>query len=59
MPFLQRGDLSLLEPGMTFTVELVTTLSDLGCIAVEDEIVIVPDGSEPLSTKGRELYIVE
>ena len=58
MPFLQRGDVTLLEPGMTFTVELVTTLSDLGCIAVEDEIVIVPDGSEPLSTKGRELYIV-
>jgi Xaa-Pro aminopeptidase len=59
IPFLQRGESRLLEPGMTFSIELVTTLSDLGCIALEDEIVITPDGSEPLSTKGRELYIIE
>lgn len=58
MPLLQRGDLTVLEPGMTFAIELATILNDLGCIALEDEIVITPDGSEPLSTKGRELYII-
>ena len=41
IPFLQRGELRLLEPGMTFSIELVTTLSGLGCIALEDEIVIM------------------
>jgi Xaa-Pro dipeptidase len=59
IPFLQHGDLRVLEPGMTFSIELATMLNGLGCIALEDEIVITPNGSEPLSTKGRELCIME
>jgi len=58
-PYLQRGDLTVLEPGMTFSIELATIVIGLGCIALEDEIVITPDGNEQLSTKGRELYVIE
>ena len=59
MPFLQRGDLTVLQPGMTLAIELATMSNELGCIALEDEILITLGGSEPLSTTGRELYIVE
>jgi Xaa-Pro dipeptidase len=59
MPFLQRGDLTVLQPGMTLAIELATMSNELGCIALEDEILITLDGSEPLSTTGRELYITE
>jgi Xaa-Pro dipeptidase len=58
-PFLQRGDLTALEPGMTLSIELATIVKGLGCIALEDEIVISSDGNNQLSTKGRELYIIE
>lgn len=58
-PFLQRGDRTSLEPGMTLSIELATMLNDLGCIALEDDIMIKHDGSESLSTTGRELYIIE
>ena len=59
MPLLQRGDQTVLEPGMTFAIELATIVMGLGCIALEDEIVITRDGNEQLSTKGRELYVIE
>jgi hypothetical protein len=44
---------------MTLAIELATMSNELGCIALEDEILITLDGSEPLSTTGRELYITE
>ena len=59
VPFLQRGDLTVLEPGMAFAIELAVVLHDLGVVALEDEIIITPDGNEQLSTKGRDLCIIE
>ena len=58
-PILQRPDPTILEPGMTFAIELATIVVGLGCIALEDEIVITPEGNEQLSTKGRELYVID
>jgi hypothetical protein len=43
---------------MTLCVELATIVIGLGCIALEDEIVITPGGNEQLSTKGRELFVI-
>jgi len=57
-PLLQQGDQTILEPGMTLAIELATIVIGLGCIALEDEIVITPGGNEQLSTKGRELYVI-
>ena len=58
LPFLKRGDPTVLEPGMTLAVEFVTMHKDLGCVAVEDNIVITAHGYEPFSTTGRELYVI-
>ena len=44
---------------MTLAIELVTMVNNMGCIALEDDIVITKEGCEALSTTGRELFIVE
>ena len=58
LPFLKKGDPTILEAGMTLAIEFVTMRKDLGCVALEDNIVITADGYEPLSTTGRELYVI-
>jgi Xaa-Pro dipeptidase len=57
-PFACEGDTTILEPGMTFTVEPGVYLPGKGGVRVEDDVVITQDGSESLTTFDRELRIV-
>ena len=59
LPFLKEDNPLILESGMTLAIELVTMVNNMGCIALEDDIVITKEGCEALSTTGRELFIVE
>lgn len=59
MPFLKHGESIKLESGMTLAVELATMIKGLGCVALEDDIVITHDGCQQLSTTGRELYVIQ
>jgi Xaa-Pro dipeptidase len=58
-PYACEGDTTLLEPGMTFTVEPGVYLPGQGGVRVEDDVVITPGGSESLTTFDRELRVIE
>ncbi len=54
-PYVCEGDMTLLEPGMTFTVEPGVYLPGRWGVRIEDDVVITPDGCESLTTFDREL----
>jgi Xaa-Pro dipeptidase len=57
-PFACEGDTTMLEPGMTFTVEPGVYLPGKGGVRVEDDVVITTTGSESLTTFERELRVI-
>jgi Xaa-Pro dipeptidase len=57
-PFAREGDTTILEPGMTFTVEPGIYLPGKGGVRIEDDLVITPTGSESLTTFDRELKML-
>ena len=57
-PFACEGDTTMLEPGMTFTVEPGVYLPGKGGVRVEDDVVITATGSESLTTFERELRVI-
>lgn len=57
-PFACEGDTTLLEPGMTFTVEPGVYLPGKGGVRVEDDVVMTATGSESLTTFERELRVI-
>jgi Xaa-Pro dipeptidase len=57
-PFACEGDTTILEPGMTFTVEPGVYQPGIGGVRVEDDVVITQNGSESLTTFDRELRVV-
>jgi Xaa-Pro dipeptidase len=57
-PFACEGDTTVLEPGMTFTVEPGVYLPGKGGVRVEDDVVITADGCESLTTFERELRVI-
>jgi Xaa-Pro dipeptidase len=57
-PFACEGDTTILEPGMTFTVEPGVYLPGKGGVRVEDDVVITATGSESLTTFERELRVI-
>jgi len=59
IPFLKEDNPIIMESGMTLAIELATMVNNMGCVALEDDIVITKEGCEALSTTGRELFIVE
>ena len=54
-PYIVDGNLDLLEPGMTFTVEPGIYLPGVGGVRIEDDVVVTEEGSETLTTLPREL----
>jgi Xaa-Pro dipeptidase len=57
-PYLRDWNQAPLEPGMTFTVEPGIYIPGEIGVRIEDDVLITPDGSETLTTFGRELRVV-
>ncbi len=58
-PFLTEGDTTLLEEGMTFTVEPSIFAPSGFASRVEDIVVARPNGGEPLTTGFQTLIVIE
>ncbi len=54
-PYIVEGNLDILKPGMTFTVEPGIYVPGLGGVRIEDDVVVTEDGVETLTTLPREL----
>jgi Xaa-Pro dipeptidase len=54
-PYIVEGELEILQPGMTFTVEPGVYVPGLGGIRIEDDVLITADGRETLTSMPREL----
>ncbi|MEM7348778.1 MAG: Xaa-Pro peptidase family protein [Chloroflexota bacterium] len=57
-PFIVEGDKTILEPGMTFTVEPGIYMQGVGGVRIEDDVVITDTGVESLTTFSRDLITV-
>jgi len=57
-PFACEGDMTILEPGMTFTIEPGVYLPGKGGVRIEDDVVITAEGCESLTTFDRELKTI-
>ena len=59
MPYIVRGNATVLEPGMVFTVEPgLYGPGDFG-VRIEDDVLITADGAESLTSVPRELRVVD
>jgi len=58
-PFLDSGDKTVLQSGMTFTVEPSVRVEGRFSNRVEDVVVVTDEGGVSLNTCPRELYIVD
>lgn len=54
-PVIAATDHTVLQPGMTFTIEPGAKIPNLLGVHIEDDIVVTEDGYESLSTMTREL----
>jgi Xaa-Pro dipeptidase len=54
-PNISQFDQTILEPGMTFTIEPGIYLPNRGGVRIEDNIVVTEDGSRSLTNLPREL----
>lgn len=54
-PNISQFDQTILEPGMTFTIEPGIYLPKRGGVRIEDDIVVTDDGYESLSKASREM----
>jgi Xaa-Pro dipeptidase len=54
-PHISQFDETILEPGMTFTIEPGIYLPNRGGVRIEDNVVVTKDGSRSLTNLPREL----
>lgn len=54
-PYIRAGNLMLLEPGMTFTIEPGIYLPGRNGVRIEDDVVITPNGADCLTSLPREV----
>jgi D-alanyl-D-alanine dipeptidase len=57
-PYAAEDDATVLEPGMTFSVEPGIYLEGLLGVRIEDIVVVTTDGVEELNRSSRELLVV-
>jgi len=58
-PYATTGDRTILEPGMTFSVEPGIYLDGELGVRIEDIVAVTADGVESLNTTPRELVVVD
>ncbi len=54
-PYIVEGELEILQPGMTFTVEPGVYVPGVGGVRIEDDVLITEDGRETLTSMPRDL----
>ncbi len=57
-PFAREGDVTLLESGMTFTIEPGVYIPGKGGVRIEDDVVITDEGCKSLTTFDRALRVI-
>ena len=57
-PYMVEGDLTVLQPGMTFTVEPGIYIPGKGGVRIEDNLVVTEAGGESLTRFDRDLIIL-
>ena len=56
-PYMVKGDKTVLQPGMTFTVEPGIYIEGQGGVRIEDDMVVTAEGGESLTTFNRDLIV--
>jgi len=54
-PYISQFDETILEPGMTFTIEPGIYLPNRGGVRIEDDILVTEDGGRSLTNQPRDL----
>ena len=54
-PYIRQGNLLILQPGMTFTIEPGIYLPNRNGVRIEDDVLITPTGLESLTDLPREV----
>jgi Xaa-Pro dipeptidase len=56
-PYMVKGDTTLLQPGMTFTVEPGIYIEGKGGVRIEDDMVVTETSGESLTTFTRDMIV--
>lgn len=57
-PYMVEGETTVLQPGMTFTIEPGIYIPGKGGVRIEDDVVVTETGGESLTTFTRDLITV-